>query len=227
MPRVTITIPDEPAQPYRFKLDRKVVSLGRSEENDIVIDCGSISGSHATMQRVHGGYELVDLDSTNGIKKDGERQAKIALANDLAVTLGDVKFDFELDEEELAALAEENALVDEEVTDLDSPARPQLPKAKIAQAAAPAKREMPEEREPEARSFAGAFLMPLVFGVLCIASFFIGTSIRHQKATGESLFQSILNKSERLEAPAVQEKAAASEEATPDAAPATESQPAE
>ena len=144
MPRVTITIPDKAAQPYRFKLDREVVSLGRSDENDIVIDSASISGSHAKMRRVHGGYELIDLDSTNGIKKNGVRQERIALSNDIPVSLGDVEFGFELDAEELAALAEEKAAAGEGGIDLDSPARPQLPKARVAQAAVGAHRESSE-----------------------------------------------------------------------------------
>ena len=42
--------------------------MGRGSDNDIVIDSGSVSGSHAEMRRIEGGYELVDLGSTNGIK---------------------------------------------------------------------------------------------------------------------------------------------------------------
>ena len=37
MPRVTITAPDKNPQPYRFQLDRQVVSMGRAAGNDIVI----------------------------------------------------------------------------------------------------------------------------------------------------------------------------------------------
>jgi pSer/pThr/pTyr-binding forkhead associated (FHA) protein len=56
MPRVTITVPDRTPQPYRFQLDRRVVSLGRGSDNDIAIDCGSVSVRHAEMVRVDGGY---------------------------------------------------------------------------------------------------------------------------------------------------------------------------
>ena len=73
MPRITITVPDKLPQPYRFPLDRQVVMIGRGSENDIVIECGSVSLRHAEMVRVEGGYELRDLDSTNGIKLDDRR----------------------------------------------------------------------------------------------------------------------------------------------------------
>ena len=104
MPRVTITVPDSNPQPYRFQLDRRVATLGRGSNNDIVIDCGSVSVSHAEMRRIEGGYELRDLDSTNGIKLDGERMPVIPLRSGLSVKLGDVAFDFQLSDEECEAL---------------------------------------------------------------------------------------------------------------------------
>ena len=61
MPRVTITVPEKNAQPYRFQLDRPVVSLGRGSENDIAIESGSVSVHHAEMRRIEGGYELRDI----------------------------------------------------------------------------------------------------------------------------------------------------------------------
>lgn len=107
MPRVTITVPDQALQPYRFDLQRKVVTIGRAGENDIVVGCGSVSGKHAEMHRVEGGYELIDLDSTNGTKLDGVRKKKIDLSTGMIVKLGDVEFGFTLNEEELATLASE------------------------------------------------------------------------------------------------------------------------
>ncbi|MEM9236750.1 MAG: FHA domain-containing protein, partial [Verrucomicrobiota bacterium] len=92
MPRVTITVPDKKSQPYRFALDRKSVSLGRGSENDIVIDCGSVSVRHAVMERVKGGYRLRDLGSTNGTKIDGKARDAVELYDGAPVKLGDVAF---------------------------------------------------------------------------------------------------------------------------------------
>jgi pSer/pThr/pTyr-binding forkhead associated (FHA) protein len=104
MPRVLITIPDGTPQPYRFDLSRRLVSLGRGADNDIVIDSGSVSLKHAEMVRNDDGYELRDLGSTNGLKLDGERRMSVPLEPGTTVLIGDVAFDFQLSEEEISEL---------------------------------------------------------------------------------------------------------------------------
>lgn len=188
MPRVIITVPEKNAQPYRFQLDRKIVSLGRGSDNDIVIDSGSVSGKHAEMHRVEGGYELTDLGSTNGIKYDGARQQKISLRSGMTVKLGDVAFDFTLTDEELEAIGHE---------------RPMLPPiSKEPEIEAPVKRPV-EERQPEPavrrqtvvqQSPGGGFGMIFLFFILAAACFFAGLAIRHQKDTGESLIKAMADK---------------------------------
>ncbi|MFN7341883.1 MAG: FHA domain-containing protein, partial [bacterium] len=81
MPRVTITIAEKGPQPYRVDLKREIVTIGRGLDNDIVVACGSVSGKHSEMRRVEGGYHLIDVGSTNGIKVDGVRQQKVSLKN--------------------------------------------------------------------------------------------------------------------------------------------------
>lgn len=107
MPRVSITIPGKNSQPYRFQLDRKKVSIGRSSDNDIIIDCPSVSSLHCTMERVEGGYILRDRNSTNGIKLGEDEMAVIDLRNDSEIRVGDVKFDYTLSEDELDNLDDE------------------------------------------------------------------------------------------------------------------------
>jgi pSer/pThr/pTyr-binding forkhead associated (FHA) protein len=107
MPRVTITVPEKTAQPYRFDLNREVVAIGRNNDNDIVVGCGSVSGKHAEMKRVKRGYQLIDIGSTNGIKVDGVRSKLVALETGMTLKLGDVEFGFTLTDEELAVLATE------------------------------------------------------------------------------------------------------------------------
>ena len=120
MPRVTITIVEKGPQPYRFDLKREIVTIGRGLDNDIVVACGSVSGKHSEMRRVEGGYHLVDVGSTNGIKVDGVRQQKVSLKNGMTVKLGDVEFGFTLNEEELAIIdAEIEALGEEEENEVE------------------------------------------------------------------------------------------------------------
>ena len=179
MPRVTITVPEKNAQPYRFPLDREVVSLGRGSENDIAIDSGSVSINHAEMRRIKGGYELADVGSTNGIKLDGERQQVISLRSGMTVKIGDVSFDFILSDEELEAIVCEKS--------------PKLPAAHSEQDLPP----IPEKPAPKIPSYApvaprdsnfGATLMFLIFSA---AAFSAGLYFRYQKETGGDLIQAI------------------------------------
>lgn len=186
MPRVTITVPEKTPQPYRFPLDRKSVSLGRGSENDIAIDCGSVSVKHAEMLRVPGGYELRDLGSTNGIKEDGERRIVIKLHNGIPVTLGDVDFDFLLTDEELETLAAEKPEDDSAV------ALPPLPETP----------EEPEEVEEEpVGTSGGSFGTILLFLILVAVAFVVGMAIRYQKDTGDSLLDALKTKATAVEAP--------------------------
>ena len=151
-------------QPYRFSLDRQVVTLGRGEENDIAIDCGSVSLNHAEMRRVLGGYELVDVGSTNGIKLDGEKYDTIPLHTGADVTLGDVIFAFILSDDELATLHRE-----------------------MPGGTPPA----PRQQVLVARTRSLTYGAILVFLFLAACFFFAGLALRHQMDTGTSLIHAI------------------------------------
>jgi pSer/pThr/pTyr-binding forkhead associated (FHA) protein len=176
MPRVTITVPEKNPQPYRFQLDRRVVTLGRGSNNDIVIDCGSVSVSHAEMRRIEGGYELRDLDSTNGIKLDGERMPVIPLRSGISVKLGDVAFDFQLSDEECEALAREKPAQESPI----SREPEELP-------AKPVKKPR-EYAEDPGRGGSGAVLW---FLILATAAFCAGMAIRFEKETGVSWIDAV------------------------------------
>ncbi len=190
MPRVTITVPDKKSQPYRFALDRKSVTLGRGSENDIVIDCSSISVRHAVMERVKGGYELRDLGSTNGTKLNGKARDIIELFDGAPVKIGDVEFGFTLSPEEIAEIAKEgpadSPIIKEEE---EEPGEAQRKKEQ--------RRPAPQSRPPVVASQPGgaaSFVMTMIFLILAAASFFIGMGIRYAKETGrQSLLQDIKN----------------------------------
>jgi pSer/pThr/pTyr-binding forkhead associated (FHA) protein len=196
MPRVTITVPEKTPQPYRFQLDRQSVTLGRGSENDIAIDCGSISVKHAEMCRIDGGYELRDAGSTNGIKLDGERMEVIPLRSGLTVKLGDVAFDFLLTEEELEALAREKPPGDMPTRSESGDGASDLPRSKPETSAS---RPTPAMASSGG---GGGFGMILLFLILAAAAFFAGMAIRFQKDTGGSLIDAIQSKGKAIEAPA-------------------------
>lgn len=179
MPRITITVPEKNAQPYRFQLDRQTVSLGRGSDNDIAIESGSVSVHHAEMRRIEGGYELHDTGSTNGIKLDGVRYEVIPLRSGATVRIGDVSFDFALSDEESEALAREKPPEPSPITrEADLPVNP------------------PPQLASQASGGSG-FGAVLVFLILAAAAFFAGLSIRYQKDTGGSLMHAIQQKNAR------------------------------
>lgn len=198
MPRVTITVPEKTPQPYRFQLDRQSVTLGRGSENDIAIDCGSVSVKHAEMLRVPGGYELRDLGSTNGIKLDGERREIIPLRNGAAVKLGDVEFDFLLTDEELETLSREKPRESSPVEREPLPPLPDMPEREVSRRPAPA---VPAES-------GGGFAMILLFIILAAAAFVAGMAVRFQKETGGSFLDAVRAKHQGPAAPAAPAPAA-------------------
>ncbi len=190
MPRVTITVPEKNAQPYRFQLDREVVTLGRGSENDISIDSGSVSVHHAEMKRIPGGYELHDVGSTNGIKLDGDRRTVIPLRNGASVSIGDVDFDFVLNDEELEILSREN----------QSDISPVIQEMELP--AAKAKPAPPRPAYGSEPSQSTGVVATLLFLVLAALAFFAGLAIRHQKETGKSLIDGMKAKQSAVVAPA-------------------------
>lgn len=147
MPRVAITISGKSPQPYRFQLETKKVTIGRSEDNDITIACPSVSSLHCTMERIDGGYILRDRQSTNGISLGADEMAIIDLRNDSKVKVGDVEFQYTLSAEELDEIDEEDFIPHSETAEealeeaYDQSTPKKKPKANIVtpprQAAAP------------------------------------------------------------------------------------------
>lgn len=197
MPRVIITVPDQTPQPYRFQLDRQAVKMGRGSDNDIAINCGSVSVHHAVMERTPGGYQIRDLDSTNGTKIDGERKPTITLRDGISVKMGDVSFDFTLSDEEKEALAREKPPTESKVI-AEEPEAP-APKKALAPAAPRAARA-PQPVLASANPV-HTFLAFVVFIILAALSFYIGLSMRHQKETHQTLLKSISEKG-KITAPA-------------------------
>ncbi len=76
----------------RFAITRAVCSIGRTEENDIVIADESVSASHATILMKAGSWYVVDLRSANGTFVDGYRVAgERMLSAGSLLTIGQVK----------------------------------------------------------------------------------------------------------------------------------------
>ncbi len=79
--------------PSEYSLFKDEVTVGRGEDNDVVIPHASVSRAHARLMKRNGAYELMDLNSTNGTFIDDRRLAgSQTLGNGTRVRFGDVQF---------------------------------------------------------------------------------------------------------------------------------------
>lgn len=69
-----VEIPGESARHYLLSASK--ITIGRTAKNGIVLEVDTVSGSHLEMKRKGGGYEVVDLGSTNGTRVNGKEVQK-------------------------------------------------------------------------------------------------------------------------------------------------------
>ena len=79
-----------------FQLTKQQVIIGRTDDNDIVINHRSISRNHAKIVREAdtGRYTIMDLQSSNGVRVNGEDYGKVELRRGDTIDLGHVRFRF-------------------------------------------------------------------------------------------------------------------------------------
>lgn len=79
-----------------FELSRPQMIIGRTDENDLVINHRSISRNHAKLVREPdtGRYTISDLQSSNGVRVNGQDYGKVELRRGDVVDLGHVRLRF-------------------------------------------------------------------------------------------------------------------------------------
>lgn len=107
MPKLIFTLPDRQEQKYALYLDRERTTIGRSADNKIILDDQSVSTRHARIDRIKGGFELIDLDSTNGVRENNVMYSQARLKPGAVYRVGDVVLTCQFSPAELVELAKE------------------------------------------------------------------------------------------------------------------------
>ncbi len=104
-------------EPYRFTIDKDVITIGRSKKNDLVLADQWLSRIHAEIRRENARHFIRDLDSRNGTYVNGMRLSqRVPLQNGDVVTLGDQQIRFVHDASGSVVLTETPAGLDVEGT---------------------------------------------------------------------------------------------------------------
>jgi ABC transport system ATP-binding/permease protein len=77
-----------------FVLDRPSLVLGRTPENDIILNHKSISRHHAKIVREGDRYVILDLESANGVRVNGVDHERVELQGGDTIELGEIRLRF-------------------------------------------------------------------------------------------------------------------------------------
>lgn len=92
MPEIIVKLGDNVV--YRYSFDKDIISVGRSRDNDIVIENLSVSRNHARIRNQDGKYILTDLNSANGTLVNGMRITKTEIQDEDVITIGKHTLEF-------------------------------------------------------------------------------------------------------------------------------------
>jgi hypothetical protein len=85
-----------PKQGVIFPLHQPVVTIGRAGGNDIVLQDSSVSGRHARIERRGTQVFVVDLNSSNGTRVNGQRVQQVQLVGGETIQLGETRLRIEM-----------------------------------------------------------------------------------------------------------------------------------
>jgi len=80
-----------------YELDHDVTTVGRIQENDLMIEDGSVSSHHAKITMEGGAVWVEDLDSTNGTKVNGVEIKRQQLRGGEQIEFGSIQVQFMAD----------------------------------------------------------------------------------------------------------------------------------
>ena len=88
-PRATLAIQDSGGRQWTVVADGSPLSIGRAQDNTVVLADERVSRHHARLQARGGVLVLVDLQTTNGTRVNGSRITEVAVGAGDSVEIGD------------------------------------------------------------------------------------------------------------------------------------------
>ncbi|NOZ01474.1 MAG: FHA domain-containing protein [Deltaproteobacteria bacterium] len=93
--KVKLVVEDALGEVREYIFDQDVVTIGSSDENDLVINDSRVSRAHCRIVREHSGYMVADLGSTNGTMVNRVRVREAWLKSGTTLKLGGVEVRFQ------------------------------------------------------------------------------------------------------------------------------------
>lgn len=106
--RCSLVIRSGPHQGQSRMIEGDVFRIGKSPENDLVLDDDTVSRAHCEIARERKGYLLRDLASTNGTWLDGAGVREIWLKPESLITIGKVELEVRPWNERIELVPSEN-----------------------------------------------------------------------------------------------------------------------
>ena len=85
---------DKKSEKTVYEINRGVTSIGRHEDNDIVLPDPSVSGHHAKIRHEDDGYFIYDFASTNGTRVNGHKTYRKRIKEGDIIQIGQPAFTF-------------------------------------------------------------------------------------------------------------------------------------
>jgi hypothetical protein len=95
MPRLVINRTGDAPRVFELSGDRPI-SIGRAKSSNLVLDDASVSRLHAVLRATEDGHwQIIDRDSSNGIRINGAETREAALRPDDQIVIGEYRIQFE------------------------------------------------------------------------------------------------------------------------------------
>lgn len=91
-PRASLVYPDG----RKILLQQATLSLGRADDNEVILTDTQASRHHARITLKDGGFEIADIGSSNGVFVNGKQVAAVALKEGDRILLGSTELRFTL-----------------------------------------------------------------------------------------------------------------------------------